>query len=99
MTNPPPDAPKIRQALQAARDTEEGPLDQEVAETLTYAVNAVWRRIRAQPNHYVMTELEFSVFNYFQDRFRGNETAQRAISRYWSRRSGPTNGAVTNGSR
>lgn len=86
MTNPPPDNPTIRQALQTARDSEEGTLDQDVANTLSYAISTIWRKIQAQPNTYVMTELEFSVFNYFQDRFRGIPMAQRAVSRYWNRR-------------
>jgi len=74
----------IRQALQAAQNTPTDQMDPRLLEVLENALTQVWRNIQAQPNAYVMTELEFSVFNFFRARTEfQNETARKAIQRYW----------------
>ena len=91
----PPDWPSILRALEIARNTEDGPIAPEIVTILENTIRAIWRRIQSQPDSYVLTQEEYAVFNYFQDRFRGNATAQRARARYWDnprRRSRAVNG-------
>lgn len=73
-----------RGALEIARNSDDGDIDPRVLAILEEAIQAIWLRIQAQPQTYVLTKLEFAVFNYFQDRFRGNSTAQRAVERFWN---------------
>ncbi len=75
-------ATNIAQALEIARDSEEGASDSTVINILEIAVGAIWARIEAQPTSYVMTKDEFAVFNYFQCRFTGH-VAREARKRYW----------------
>ena len=86
------DAANIRRALEIARDTENGLLDANVSAILQTAIGSVWRRIQAQPDTYIMTRVEFSVFNYYRSRFQGNNTAQRAVQRYWDSHHGQAHG-------
>jgi hypothetical protein len=59
----------------------------EVREITERGVAMIWHRIQARPNSYVMTDLEFAVFNHYrsQPEFQ-TETARKAISRYWQSR-------------
>ena len=79
----PSDWPSILRALQSARNAEDGSITPEVAAILENAIRAIWQRVLSQPDTYILTQEEFTVFNYFQDRFRGNVIAQRARARYW----------------
>ncbi|KAH8685587.1 hypothetical protein BGZ60DRAFT_362184, partial [Tricladium varicosporioides] len=76
-------ATSVTQALEIARDSEEGARDPTIANVLENAVAAIWARIQDQPQSYVMTRDEFAVFNYFQRRFEGYEVATAARKRYW----------------
>jgi hypothetical protein len=80
-------------ALEIARDSAEGAQDLTVKNILETALADIWRKIQAHPTSYVMTRDEFAVFNYFQDRFAGQELAAAARRRYWDRLE------LTNGSR
>ena len=80
-------------ALEIARDSAEGAQDPTVKNILETALADIWRKIQAHPTSYVMTRDEFAVFNYFQDRFAGQELAAAARRRYWDRLE------LTNGSR
>jgi len=80
---PSPAITTITQALEFARDSPEGAQDPVVATILETAVADIWRKIEAQPTSYVMTRDEFAVFNYFQDRFAGQQLATAARKRYW----------------
>ncbi len=73
----------IAQALEVARDSEEGASDPTVINILEIALWATWAKIEAQPTSYIMTRDEFAVFNYFQSRFAGRQLAIAAIKRYW----------------
>jgi hypothetical protein len=80
---PSPAITTVTQALEFARDSPEGAQDPIVATILETAVADIWRKIEAQPTSYVMTRDEFAVFNYFQDRFEGQQLATAARKRYW----------------
>jgi hypothetical protein len=79
--NPTRVAPIIRKAqdLEALTAEESRILDQ--------AYTVIWNQIQTQPN-YIMPELEFRVFNYFQRLWKGNNIAQQAVARHWSSRNG-----------
>lgn len=75
----------LRQAINIAQNSQSDQLDPQVVRILEEALQRIWRSILAQPNSYVMTELEFSVFNRYRSRPQfGNEVAQKAVSRYWN---------------
>lgn len=76
-------ATTVTQALEIARDSEEGARDPIIVNVLENAVAAIWAKIQDQPQSYVMTRDEFAVFNYFQRRFEGYEVATAARKRYW----------------
>jgi hypothetical protein len=73
----------VTQALEIARDSEEGAQDPTVVTVLEAAMAAIWSKIEAQRNSYVLTRDEFAVLNYFQRHFEGNEIASAAKKRYW----------------
>ncbi|KAJ8059704.1 hypothetical protein OCU04_011352 [Sclerotinia nivalis] len=71
------------EALELARESEEAAEDPIIVGILEVAINNIWIKIQQQPTSYVMTSEEFAVFNYFQNRFRGQELATEARKRYW----------------
>lgn len=78
-----PDQASVRRAIIIAQDATNDNLDQHTKEVLTLALRAIWRRIQAQPDSYILTTLEARVFNYYQSLFRGNDLARCAWARYW----------------
>ena len=72
------------QALELARDSEEGAEDSVVVSVLENAINIIWGKVQSKPTTYVMTRDEFAVFNYFQSRFEGQPIAIEARRRYWN---------------
>ncbi|KAK3685479.1 hypothetical protein B0T22DRAFT_482443 [Podospora appendiculata] len=75
-------------ALEMVRDSFEGATDATLCAILEEAITTVWAKIEAMPSSYVMTRDEFSVFNYFQARFKGNPIAVAARARYWDNTQG-----------
>jgi hypothetical protein len=73
----------VAEALEIARDSEEGAQDPIVRNILETAIAEIWAKIEAQPTSYVMNREEFAVFNYFQHRFEGLQLAASARKRYW----------------
>jgi hypothetical protein len=73
----------VAQALQTARDSEEGAQDPQVNGILEDALSRIWEKIQAQPQSYIMSQTEMSVFTYFQYSFTGDELAAAARKRYW----------------
>ncbi|OIW28855.1 hypothetical protein CONLIGDRAFT_633054 [Coniochaeta ligniaria NRRL 30616] len=73
----------VAQALETARDSDEGAHDPQVCSILEDALSRIWNKIQAQPDSYVMSQTEMSVFTYFQYSFTGNELAVAARKRYW----------------
>jgi hypothetical protein len=79
-----PDQTLVQRAIIIAQTATNDNLDQQTKEILALALRAIWRRLQAQPDTYVLTNLEARVFNYHQSLFRGNELARRAWARYWA---------------
>lgn len=73
----------VMQALEIARESEDGASDATVGKMLDQALEAIWDKVKTQPDSYVMSKEEFSLFNYFQHRFVGNKMAVEARKRYW----------------
>ncbi|TVY45016.1 Peptide-N4-(N-acetyl-beta-glucosaminyl)asparagine amidase A [Lachnellula occidentalis] len=61
----------VAEALEIARDSEDGAQDPTVRNLLETAIAEIWARIEARPTSYVMNREEFAVFNYYQNRFEG----------------------------
>ncbi|KAK2747582.1 hypothetical protein FQN55_004936 [Onygenales sp. PD_40] len=78
----------VQEALDAARNAEDGQIDPRWRSILETAITEVWRKVQAQPDAYILTKEEFGLFNFFLDRFRG-PIAQRAVERYWNNTPGP----------
>lgn len=74
---------EVAKMLEIARESEEGAQNATVRAVLESALSRTWAKALADPDAYVMTRDEFSVFNYFQHRFVGNEIAKAARKRYW----------------
>lgn len=77
-----------QRALDLARNAE-GDLDPNVSQYLENALNEIWTNINAQPDSYILSKDEFAVFNFYAQRFEGQEIAQQAIDRYWRTASEP----------
>lgn len=83
----------IQRALDVARNSEGG-VDPLISNFLEKELRAVWARLHAQPNHYILTKDEFALFNYFRARFQTSEIAQRAIQRFWDHYQGDPNAVL-----
>ncbi|KAH8425679.1 hypothetical protein N8T08_000243 [Aspergillus melleus] len=75
---------RIRQALEHARDCEDGNIDRQTSDILEAAITDLWRRVQNQPDSYVLSRDEFALFNYFLRRFNGSPVARRAVERFWN---------------
>jgi hypothetical protein len=94
MSNPPLSRSwaEIRQALEHARECEDGPVNAQSVAVLEDAITELWDRIQAQPDTYVLSPDEFSLFNYFlTTRYRGSPVAQQAVARFWNNYQQTTN--------
>ncbi|KAJ5489587.1 hypothetical protein N7539_004477 [Penicillium diatomitis] len=90
------DLSSVRQALDHARNCEDGAVDQQTTLVLENAITDLWTRIQADPDHYVLTPDEFALFNYFMERYRGSTVAKRAVERFWNNYRGGTNAGAKN---
>lgn len=81
----------IRQALERARNCEDGSVDPQTIAVLEAAIAELWTRIQADPDSYVLSRDEFALFNYFLERYRGSTVAQRAVARFWNNYHGSPN--------
>ncbi|MCJ1435470.1 hypothetical protein MMC27_004843 [Xylographa pallens] len=80
----------VPKALELVRNSETGEVHPGVDATLEKAVVQIWARIQANPHTYVMSKDEFAVFNYFQERYKGDEIARKAVARFWNNFKGET---------
>ncbi|KAK0615884.1 hypothetical protein B0T17DRAFT_619482 [Bombardia bombarda] len=80
-----PSVDEVAQALGIARESPEGAQEPTVCKILEVAISRIWAKVEAKPDAYVMTRDEFAVFNYFQNRFDGNEVARKARARFWDK--------------
>lgn len=82
-SNPSASTQTVAQALEIARDSPEGARDPVVSNVLERAIKDIWQKVQLHPTSYIMNQVEFSIFNYFQSRFIGSEVAIAARKRYW----------------
>ena len=54
-----------------------------VSATLEKALQEAYRRIKAQPEVYIMSKDEYAVLNYFQGRFKNDRLYSQAVFRFW----------------
>ncbi|KAK4191198.1 hypothetical protein QBC35DRAFT_470945 [Podospora australis] len=73
----------IMQALEIARESEEGGRETTVIKILAECMKNIWTKIVAQPNTYILTVDEFAVFNYHQCQYQDNTIYRAAIKRFW----------------
>lgn len=85
------DQSSIRQALERARNCDDGTVDAQTTTVLEAAIAELWLRIQAEPDSYVLSSDEFALFNYFLKRYRGSSVAQRAVARFWNNYHGSAN--------
>ena len=90
------DLASVRQALDQARNCEDGAVDQQTTSILEHAITDLWTRIQADPENYVLSRDEFALFNYFLERYRGSTVAQRAVERFWNNYRGTPNAGAKN---
>ncbi|KAG6027525.1 hypothetical protein E4U40_001494 [Claviceps sp. LM458 group G5] len=76
----------VAQALEIARESPDGASDPTISKILEHSLSQIWSRVQNQHGTYVMSRDEFSVFNFFQHRFAGDEDAIAARKRYWDNR-------------
>ncbi|KAJ6036060.1 hypothetical protein N7540_000339 [Penicillium herquei] len=88
------DQAAVRQALERARNCENGTVDTQTTMVLEAAITDLWSRLQAEPDTYVLNRDEFALFNYFLERFRGTTIAQRAVTRFWNNTHGASNAEV-----
>lgn len=79
-----PDPATVQRAIILAQTATNDNLDQPTKDILRLALRAIWRRLQAQPETYVLTNLEARVFNYHQSLYRDDDLARRAWARYWA---------------
>ncbi|KAJ2900985.1 uncharacterized protein MKZ38_002169 [Zalerion maritima] len=87
-----PSEASIAQALEIARESEDGASDRVISSILENGLAAVYSKVVANPQTYVLTKVEFSLWNYFQHRFIHNPQLEpmyrSAKARYWSNTTG-----------
>ncbi|KAL2041086.1 hypothetical protein N7G274_006030 [Stereocaulon virgatum] len=80
----------VAKALEIAKENQNGQVPGNVSTLLERKIGDIWRKIQAQPNIYVMSREEFSVFTYYRARYDNNRVAQDAVARFWSNFEGET---------
>lgn len=75
--------PVVTQALEIARESPDGAADPTISNILEGALSHLWAKVQAAPDAYVMSKDEFSLFNFYQHRFVGDQMAVLARRRYW----------------
>lgn len=75
--------PVVIQALEIARESPDGAADPTISNILEGALSHLWAKVQAAPDAYVMSKDEFSLFNFYQHRFVGDQMAVMARKRYW----------------
>lgn len=69
--------------LERLRNKRRGLRDRVNRDILWVVFEDLWAALMAEPDTFVMTLREFTIFNYFQWRYWGLPVAQRAMERFW----------------
>jgi hypothetical protein len=75
---------EVARLLEEVRNAENGNPSPQAIAALERAMAALWSRITAQPDTYVMNRDEFAMFTYFRARYDSNPIAKRAVERFWN---------------
>ena len=78
----------VANALEIAKNNQNGQIPPAVTQMLERNIGDIWRRIQAQPSTYVMKKEEFAVFTYYRSRYDNNAVAQQAVARFWNHYNG-----------
>ena len=65
----------------------EGQAPDHAVQIIENAMAALWNRIKANPDSYLMDRNEFALYNYFQLRYTSGpdaKLAQKATARFWN---------------
>ena len=73
----------VANALDIAKENQNGTIPPAVTQLLERNIGDIWRRIQAQPSTYVMKQEEFAVFTYYRSRYENNAVARQAVARFW----------------
>jgi hypothetical protein len=79
----------ISTALEKAREASPDEPEPDVVAFLTAALDEIWRKIRLQPDSYILSNTEYSLFNFYLQRYREDPLTAPAISRHWNNRKEP----------
>ncbi len=95
-------SPAIAEALDRVKTT--GEMPPQASQVLEQALADIWRRIRAKPDSYIMTDQECSVMLCFQERHKNDSMFIEAVKRYWIKKHGagatpPINGRSSSSSK
>ena len=74
----------LAKALEIIQNNEDGQHSVAVNAVLERAAGEIWHRIQGQPNTYVMTKDEFTIFNRYRARFSNRGLAEQAVARFWN---------------
>lgn len=74
----------VARAIDMIRNNDDGQVPSSVNAVLERALGEIWNRISLQPNSYVMSRDEFTIFNRYRSRFDSNRVAQQAVARFWN---------------
>jgi len=86
------DPQHVAQVLELVRNGESGQAPANATGTLETAIGELWSRIQADPDGFIMCKYEMQLFTFFQNRFVEDETAKKAVDRFWQNYRGDTSG-------
>jgi len=72
----------IQRALEIARESD-GVVDPSVTSFLYNSVRALWARLEAAPDSYLMSRDEFALFTYYSQSYTNRSVAESAVRRFW----------------
>ena len=77
---------EVRRAIGRAQDSSHNNLTTQETQLLQRAFDQIWRNLQAHQETYLLCNLEFKVFNYYQNGWPNTQLARRAVQRYWNNR-------------
>ncbi|KAL7623483.1 hypothetical protein AAE478_007165 [Parahypoxylon ruwenzoriense] len=83
-TTPLENQQNVIQMLEIARESPDAVTSPSVGGVLERALGEIWGKVIMRPDSYIMTPVEYGVFNFFQHRFLGDLLAVAARARYWN---------------
>lgn len=86
----------VERAMRILREADNNGVDYadinpEVRAVLEACLTDIRHKIRRYPDSYIMSSLEFSVYNRFRNPFEEDAACRRAVERYWHNENKPNN--------